>query len=85
MIKAAIEQADARGMTLVPSPTNPALARIRCRACGWPHTPQEIYDVLVERYLLAPHGCHPCTWTEAHGVGPVPMLSNGYPRPEGQR
>ncbi len=78
-----MQLADARGMTITPSPADPELARIRCQACGWPHTPPDVYDVLLERYCLAPHGCHPCTWEATHGR-PVPMLFNGHPRPEGQ-
>ncbi len=70
MIADAMKLAHDRGMALVPCPTDPALARIRCRKCGWPHTEPGIYDVLLRRYVLAPHGCYPCEWEKTHGHPP---------------
>ncbi len=64
MIKRAMQLAAERGMTLVQCPTDEGLARIACNVCGWPHTG---FDVLVKRYDLAPHGCHPCQWSAEHG------------------
>ena len=78
MIKQAMELADARGMTIVPNPADPALGRIRCRACGWPNTPPDVFDVLLERYIAVPHGCHPCEWEKTHGR-PWGVSFNGYP------
>ena len=60
-IKQAMRLAEARGMVIVPSPTNPALGRIRCQKCEWPNTPHDVFDVVLERYLLEPHGCAVCT------------------------
>lgn len=52
------------GMTLVQSRTDPALANIRCRACGWPG---RAFDARLEVYARYPHGCHPCTWEREQG------------------
>ena len=81
MIKQAMELADARGMMIVASPTSPTLGRIRCRDCGWPNTPDGIFDVLLERYVSEPHGCHPCEWAKTHGQRPR-VSFNGHPAPD---
>ena len=76
MFDTAKDMADARGMDLTQNPANPTLARIKCRACSWPYTPDGVYDVLLERYIAEPHGCFPCTWEATHGWRPK-MLCNG--------
>ncbi len=63
--KRAAHLADDRGMTLVQCPTDAGLARIACTTCGWPHTG---FDVMLEQYARAPHGCHPCRWSAEHGL-----------------
>ncbi len=74
-LKRAMQLAHDRGMKLVQCPADAGLARISCNACGWSHTDE--YDVLLERYVLAPHGCNPCQWSVEHGR-PCP----GPPRPQ---
>jgi len=64
-LKAAMQNAADRGMTLVPCPTDAGLARITC-TCGWPNTLPGKYDVLIERYAVNPYRCHPCTWEAEH-------------------
>ncbi len=64
-LKRAMENANDRGMKLVQCQADAGLARIACTTCGWPHTDE--FDVLIERYALAPHGCLPCTWSAEHG------------------
>ena len=76
MFDTAKDIADARGMDMVQCMSNPKLARIKCRKCSWPYTPDGIYDVLIERYLAVPHGCFPCVWQDTHGWRPK-MLCNG--------
>ncbi len=72
-LKRAMENAHDRGMKLVQCRTDAGLARVACTTCGWPQhlrlgaAPADEYDVLIERYALAPHGCHPCRWSAEHG------------------
>ena len=47
-----------RGMVVRPSPDNPALCKIQCKACGWPEDVG--FDVVVERYVQEPYGCAAC-------------------------
>ena len=58
-IKRAVMLAMDRGMVMVPSPDNEELAHIYCPACGWLR--ETGYDVMVEKYLVSPHGCHHCS------------------------
>ena len=44
MFDTAKDMADARGMDLTQSPSNQQLARIRCRKCSWPYTPDGVCD-----------------------------------------
>lgn len=58
-IRAAVHAAAAHGMTLVPSPTDPALCNCRCTKCGWPG---RAFDTVLERFAKEPHGCAICAW-----------------------
>lgn len=54
-LREAMAAAERHGMTLTPSPENPALGRLRCKACGWPSGDQ--FDVVIARFAKEPHGC----------------------------
>lgn len=60
--RTALMEATKRGLIMRRDPANPELCHVECAKCGW--LKNAGFDVSIERYAAAPHGCGACEHRE---------------------